>query len=139
MSCTKSFISVSLFLITALPVTMVAEETAQEDNILKHLKPADGLSVSVWARSPMFFNPTGMDVDDKGRIWVSEGVNYRGFNTKKNNPLWHEEGERIVILEDTNHDGTADSTKVFIQDKDLTAPLGVTVVGNKVIVSCSPN
>lgn len=36
-----------------------------------------GLEVTVWARSPMLRNPTNMDVDRAGRIWVAEGVNYR--------------------------------------------------------------
>ncbi|HLX59921.1 MAG TPA: PVC-type heme-binding CxxCH protein [Planctomycetota bacterium] len=99
----------------------------------------EGLEVTLWARSPMFFNPTRMDVDERGRIWVSEAVNYRRFNTKKQNPLWHEAGDRIVILEDSRGTGKADKAKVFVQDKDLVAPLGVAVIGNKVVVSCSPN
>uniref|UniRef100_UPI0030EBF340 DUF7133 domain-containing protein n=1 Tax=uncultured Cyclobacterium sp. TaxID=453820 RepID=UPI0030EBF340 len=37
----------------------------------------EGLEVSVWAESPLFFNPTNMDVDAKGRVWVTEAVNYR--------------------------------------------------------------
>ncbi len=105
-----------------------AQEARDTGSILDSLKPADGLSVSVWARSPLFYNPTGMDVDERGRIWVSEAVNYRGFNNKKKAPHWHEDGDRIVIVTDTDHDGVADSSKVFVQDKDLTAPLGVTVV-----------
>ncbi|HZH96828.1 MAG TPA: PVC-type heme-binding CxxCH protein, partial [Flavisolibacter sp.] len=35
--------------------------------------------------------------------------------------------------------GKADTAKVFVEDKDLVAPLGIAVIGNKVIVSCSPN
>lgn len=49
------------------------------------------------------------------------------------------EGDRVIILEDTDGDGVADSSKVFVQDKDLRSPLGIAVVGNKVIVSCSPS
>ena len=37
----------------------------------------DDLEVTVWATSPMLFNPTNMDTDAQGRIWVAEGVNYR--------------------------------------------------------------
>ena len=39
-------------------------------------------------------------------------------------------GDRIVILEDTDGDGTADSSKVFTQDPSLFSPLGITVLGN---------
>jgi putative membrane-bound dehydrogenase-like protein len=44
-----------------------------------------------------------------------------------------------MILEDTDGDGKADSSKLFVQDYDLIAPLGIAVFGNKVIVSCAPN
>ena len=38
----------------------------------------DGLEVTLWAKAPLLENPTNMDVDHLGRIWVTEGVNYRG-------------------------------------------------------------
>ena len=97
------------------------------------------LEIRLWAESPTFFNPTNIDIDARGRVWVAEAVNYRQFNTAKLNPLAHEEGDRILILEDTNRDGTADSVKVFVQDKDLRAPLGLAVIGNRVVVSASPH
>ncbi|MEX0881917.1 MAG: dehydrogenase, partial [Cyclobacteriaceae bacterium] len=81
----------------------------------------DDLEVTLWASSPLFFNPTNMDVDARGRVWVTEAVNYRDFRNSKGHMV-REEGDRVVILEDTNGDGQADSTKVFVQDKDLRAP-----------------
>jgi putative membrane-bound dehydrogenase-like protein len=78
-------------------------------------------------------------VDARGRVWVAEAVNYRGFNTAKAGPLDHPEGDRIVILSDTDADGRADHTKVFVQDKDLRAPLGLAVIGRRVVVSASPH
>ncbi|WP_209331238.1 PVC-type heme-binding CxxCH protein [Lunatimonas salinarum] len=98
----------------------------------------DDLEVSVWASSPQFFNPTNLDVDMHGRIWLTEAVNYRDFRNADAHMV-HEAGDRIVILEDTNGDGKADKSKVFIQDEDLRAPLGIAVVGNQVVVSCSPS
>ncbi len=100
---------------------------------------ADDLEISLWAESPMFFNPTNIDVDARGRVWVAEAVNYRSFNTARQDPLTHPAGDRIVILSDTDGDGRADSSKVFVQDKDLVAPLGLAVIGNRVIVSSSPH
>ncbi|UFH55197.1 PVC-type heme-binding CxxCH protein [Spirosoma sp. KNUC1025] len=99
----------------------------------------DDLEATLWAESPMFYNPTNMDVDAKGRIWVTEAVNYRKFTNKPEGRLDHPEGERIVILEDTNGDGKADNNKVFVTDPDLVSPLGIAVIGNKVIVSAAPN
>jgi putative membrane-bound dehydrogenase-like protein len=99
----------------------------------------DGLEATVWAASPMLFNPTNMDIDHKGRIWITEAVNYRDFNNNSPGQLRHPAGDRIMILEDTDHDGIADKSKVFVQDTLLRSPLGIAVIGNKVIVSCSPN
>ena len=99
----------------------------------------DDLEVSLWAESPMFFNPTNIDVDARGRVWVAEAVNYRDFNTAKQEPLAHPAGDRILILTDTDGDGRADSSKVFVQDKDLRAPEGLAVIGTRVVVSASPH
>jgi putative membrane-bound dehydrogenase-like protein len=80
-----------------------------------------------------------MDVDSKGRIWITEAVNYRNYNNDSTKSLHHPKGDRVMILEDTDQDGKADSSKVFVQDRDLLSPVGIAVIGNKVIVSCSPN
>lgn len=99
----------------------------------------DDLEATLWAESPMFYNPTNMDVDTKGRIWITEAVNYRSFNNDSTKRLHHGKGDRVVILEDTDADGKADVSKIFVQDPDLVSPLGIAVIGNKIIVSCSPN
>ena len=87
----------------------------------------------------MFYNPTNMDVDIRGRIWVTEAVNYRDFRNDSTKHLFHRDGDRVMIIEDTNQDGIADTSKVFVQDTALRSPLGIAVIGNKVIVSCSPS
>lgn len=93
----------------------------------------EGLEVTLWAQSPQLRNPTNMDIDAQGRIWVTEGVNYRRNQTRE--PA----GDRIVVLQDTNGDGIADSSHVFVQEPQFTAPLGVAVIGNQVIVSHAPD
>ena len=99
----------------------------------------DDLEATLWAESPMVYNPTNMDVDLRGRIWVTEAVDYRNYNNDSTKFLHHPLGDRVMILEDTDHDGKADTSKVFVQDRDLISPVGIAVIGNKVIVSCSPN
>lgn len=99
----------------------------------------DDLEATLWAEAPLFYNPTNMDIDAKGRVWITEAVNYRNFNNKPDQKLTFSEGDRVMILEDTDGDGKADKSKVFVQDKDLVAPLGIGVIGNKVVVSCAPN
>jgi putative membrane-bound dehydrogenase-like protein len=99
----------------------------------------EGWQISLWAESPSLYNPTNMDVDEKGRIWVTEAVNYRDFNNDPKHHLNFDKGDRVMILEDTDGDGVSDTSKVFVQDKDLVAPLGIAVLENKVIVSCAPS
>ena len=93
--------------------------------------PAD-LEVTLWASSPMLRNPANMDVDAAGRIWVAEAVNYRRH-------IHQEKGDRIMVLEDTNGDGKADSSHVFVQDPELISPLGITVFDNQIIVAQPPH
>jgi hypothetical protein len=83
-----------------------AEESA------KKLKPAEGLEATLWASEPLVVNPTNMDVDSRGRVWVSEGLNYR--LTHGNKPFKRiEDADKIKILEDTDGDGKADKVTVF--------------------------
>jgi putative membrane-bound dehydrogenase-like protein len=94
---------------------------------------ADGLEVTVWATSPMLRNPTNIDIDRDGRIWVAEGVRYRSHHARQ--PA----GDRIVVLQDTDGDGRADASHTFVQEPALIAPLGVAVIDNKVVVSQPPD
>jgi putative membrane-bound dehydrogenase-like protein len=91
------------------------------------------LEVTLWAQSPMLKNPTNMDFDAQGRLWVTEGVNYRRHATRD------PKGDRVVILEDTDKDGRADKSSVFVQEPTLVAPLGVAVIDNQIIVSNAPD
>jgi putative membrane-bound dehydrogenase-like protein len=96
-----------------------------------------GCSVSLWAESPLLYNPTAIDIDPQGRVWVTEAVNYRQWDGR--NPGMHrDEGDRVVVLEDKDGDGVAETSTVFAQDKDLVAPLGICWLPDKVLVSCSP-
>jgi putative membrane-bound dehydrogenase-like protein len=100
-------------------------------------KVAPGLEVTLFASEPMLSNPTNLTVDERGRVWVLEGRNYR--RTQRNLPDVRPEGDRIVILEDTDHDGQADKAKVFDQNPQIRVPLGIAVLGDKVYVSQSPD
>ncbi len=112
-------------------------EKRNPDNALASMEVADGLQLSLFASEPMLTNPTNMAIDAKGRIWICEGTNYRSFANPEIS--YDNKGDRILILEDTNGDGKADTQKVFYQGQDINAALGIVVLGNKVIVSDSPN
>ncbi|HVV02517.1 MAG TPA: PVC-type heme-binding CxxCH protein, partial [Verrucomicrobiae bacterium] len=111
--------------------------SAAVESHMDHFKTAPGVAVSLFASEPMVRNPTDIDVDARGRVWVAEGVNYR--SSFKPWGTLESAGDRILILEDTNHDGFADKETVFYQDPSVNSALGVCVLGNKVIVSDSPN
>src|SRR5947207_120265 len=113
----------------------VGPDAARES--VKKFTVAAGLEASLFASEPMVRNPTDMDIDERGRIWITEGVNYRSTFQKWG--ILQPAGDRIVILEDTNGDGVADKETVFYQDPSINAALGICVLGGKVIVSSSPN
>lgn len=112
------------------------QEKRAPDNALLGLRTHPKLETVLFASEPMLVNPTNMDIDARGRVWVTEGFNYR-IQIHKDHPV-EEKGDRIVILEDEDGDGKADTSKVFYQGMDINSALGILVLGNKVIVSCSP-
>jgi glucose/arabinose dehydrogenase len=97
------------------------------------LSVPEGFEVTLWAKSPMFNNPTNMDIDAQGRIWITEGVNYRKNSTRA--PA----GDKITVLSDTNGDGQADSSYTFVQEPGLIAPRGMSVIDNRIFVSNAPD
>ncbi len=113
------------------------EQKRSPEYALAGLETGDGLQATVFATEPMLVNPTNMDIDHRGRVWVCEGYNYRP-TLNPGNPT-KEEGDRILILEDEDGDGKADKSTVFYQGNDVNAALGIWVMGNRAIVSCSPH
>ncbi len=92
----------------------------------RRLKAAPGLEATLWAAEPMLVNPTNIDVDSRGRVWVTEGLNYR--LTRGGNARFHrvDDSDKIKILEDTDGDGKADKMTVFA-DKIFPVPMGIAV------------
>lgn len=95
------------------------------------IHPEVSATLSAW--EPTLRSLTNLDVDHRGRVWVCEVMNYRGHNGRR--PA----GDRILILEDENGDGVMDTAKVFFQGRDVDSAMGICVLGNRVIVSASPN
>ncbi len=98
-----------------------AQKSAEEE--LKSLRPAAGLDVGLFASEPMISNPSCIDVDSHGRVWVAEIQFYR---SKAKNPP----ADKIKVLEDTDGDGKAEKVTVFADG--LFAPMSICVCGNKV-------
>ncbi|MBE7496872.1 MAG: NPCBM/NEW2 domain-containing protein [Verrucomicrobiaceae bacterium] len=86
--------------------------------------------VQLFASEPMMLSPASIDIDHRGRVWVCEVVNYRKHNGER------AEGDRILILEDTDGDAKADKSTVFHQGRDVDSAHGICVLGNKALISC---
>jgi putative membrane-bound dehydrogenase-like protein len=128
-----------IFILSALP----AAAQVPPEKAVSTFTVTPGLVMSLWASEPLFVNPTCIDIDHKGRVWVCESVNYR--DTLHHRPLKRPAGDRIVILEDTKGTGRADKATTFYQSPQLLAPLGIAVAkdpigpGYKVYVCQSPD
>lgn len=96
------------------------------------LEIAPDLRVTLAANEPTVRNLTNLDIDDRGRVWVCEVMNYRRHAGSR------PEGDRILILEDTDGDGVMDDVKTFYQGTDIDSAMGLCVLGNEVIVSAAP-
>jgi putative membrane-bound dehydrogenase-like protein len=93
----------------------------------------DGYTVNAWAAEPTIVQPMAFCWDDRGRLWIAENRDYEsrvdGFSNAGTS--------RILILEDTDHDGVADSRKVFMEGIAFPAALAVGFDG--VFVGAPPN
>ncbi len=83
--------------------------SAEEE--LKSFKVAPGYRVELVAAEPLVQNPIFFEFDPEGRIWV---VEYQGYmrdlaGTGEDDPIC-----RVVVLEDTDADGRADKSTVFL-------------------------
>ncbi len=71
----------------------------------------EGFELSLVASEPHFTAPVTMDFDDQGRIWV---VEMKGYMPNLEGIGEEEPNGRITILEDLDHDGRVDHSKVFM-------------------------
>ena len=143
--------------LSAQQLDLVQEDRSQEPTIaaasneaelaLQIIEVPKDLDVKLWAAEPMLANPVAIDVDEKGRVFVSETHRYRSSVLdirhympmleldlasrtiedrqalihsvfEEEAPLFELESEIIRIVEDTNGDGVADSSGVFADQFD---------------------
>ncbi len=126
-------VGIAVFVIGNLKFSSGAEDPHAVENALQQLDVHADFELKLFAAEPMLMSPSNIDIDHRGRVWVCEVLNYR----KRNRAA----GDRILILEDTDGDGQADTTQVFYQGSDIDSPHGICVIGtpsgrgNQVIVS----
>lgn len=112
-------------LLSLLVTGSVWAQVSPEES-LKSFKPAEGFEVTLWAHEPMLANPTGMDIDSRGRVWIAQGLNYR-LRAKRETQVGRVPGaDRVTILQDTDGDGKADKVTLFA-DNIFPPPMGLAV------------
>ena len=81
------------------------------------LQLADGLEINLFAADPLLAKPIQMNFDSAGRLWVATSETYPQIAPGQ------KANDKIIVLEDTNADGTADKTNVFADG--LLIPTGI--------------
>jgi putative membrane-bound dehydrogenase-like protein len=108
------------------------EYLSPEESLAKINVP-DGYQLNVFASEVQFpdlANPVQLQVDAKGRLWAASWNTY---------PKW-EPGkamnDSLMIFEDTDHDGKADTRKIFAHVHN---PLGFEFWGGGILVTSGPD
>lgn len=108
------------------------EYLTPEESLAKLTVP-EGYQVNMFASEvqfPEIANPVQMQVDAQGRLWVACWNTYPKWEPGK------EMTDCLMILEDTNQDGTADSRKIFAHVHN---PLGFEFWNGGVLVTSGPD
>ena len=90
----------------------------------------EGFKVELVAGEPDIVNPVAMTFDERGRIWITESLEYPRLEPGPGR-------DRIKILEDTDSDGTADKVTIFAEG--LNIPSGIAVGYGGVWVANAPD
>ncbi len=110
------------------PVYFTPEESRKKFTV------QDGFEVDLVASEvefPDLMNPVAMDIDARGRLWVTTTPTYPQY--LPGTPV----SDKILILEDTNGDGRSDKQTVFADGLHL--PIGISLADGGAYVSQQPN
>ncbi len=102
-----------------------AAEFLTPEKAVESMTLKEDFHVNVYAAEPMITQPMAFCWDDRGRLWVAENRDYESRGTG-----FSADGKsRILILEDSDHDGVADSRKVFLEGIPFPAAIAVGLDG----------
>lgn len=88
------------------------DKTAQPPSAEEALKMFDlpeAFTANLFASEPEVQNPIAMTWDGRGRLWIAENYTYAERQTRFDLSM----RDRVLILEDIDHDGKADKRTVF--------------------------
>ncbi|GIW92636.1 MAG: hypothetical protein KatS3mg110_0677 [Pirellulaceae bacterium] len=100
------------------------------EQALAKLRVPEGFRVELVACEPQIVNPVAMAFDERGRIWVTESLEYPRFSAGPGK-------DRIKILEDTDRDGKVDKVTIFAEG--LNIPSGIALGYGGVWVANAPD
>ncbi len=100
-----------------------------EEAIQKMTVP-EGFSVEIVAAEPLIVNPVAMTIDERGRFWITESLEYPRREPGPGK-------DRVKVLEDTDGDGRLDKATIFADG--LNIPSGIAVGHGGVWVANSPD
>jgi len=110
----RDFFSVVFCVLVVAPLATFAASAEKRSlaplvDVSATVAVSNGFQVTLFAGEPEVVQPIALAFDDRGRLWVAECHTYA--DAKVNFDL--QQRDRIIILEDTNHDGHFDRRKVF--------------------------
>jgi putative membrane-bound dehydrogenase-like protein len=100
------------------PRLSMAEGLSPTDAAARMSVP-DGFTVNLSAGEPLVHQPVAFTIDMRGRLWVAEAYTY------PNRAAEGEGRDKIIILEDTDGDGSFETRKVFIEGLNLVSGLEI--------------
>ena len=100
----------------AIRQAVMATPVLSAQDAIQKMQLEDGFEIRVVAAEPLVKAPVVMTFDARGRMWVLEMEGYMTDppGSEEDKPLG-----KIVILEDTNRDGVADTRKLFMDSLKL--------------------
>ncbi|MEX2142169.1 MAG: PVC-type heme-binding CxxCH protein [Pirellulales bacterium] len=100
------------------------------EEAIKKMTVPEGFSVELVASEPMIVNPVAMTIDERGRFWITESLEY-----PRRKPGLGQ--DRVKVLEDTDGDGRMDKATIFADG--LNIPSGIAVGHGGVWVANAPD
>jgi len=105
-------------------------EPRDPETAAKMMTVPEGFTVEVVAAEPDIVNPVAMTIDERGRFWITESLEYPRREPGPGR-------DRVKVLEDTDGDGRCDKVTVFLEG--LNIPSGVAVGHGGVWIANSPD
>ncbi len=96
------------WLLVWVGVAAAAEAPVPAGQATQRFRLPPGFQATLFAGEPDLVQPIAFTFDDRGRLWVIENHSYPGWKAEAH--------DRVLIFEDTDHDGRFDQRKVFLEN-----------------------